>query len=379
MPMIFKKLGNTQISIPAIGQGTTGIGSYQNFNPENVKTRIEVLKYGVDLGMTYLDTADLYGGGFSEETLGKVIKGIREKVFIASKFNPRADVKGSIKNSIEGSLKRLGTDYIDLYQVHWPNPLLPIPEIMGALSLLVGQGKIRNIGVSNYSLEEFKEAQAGLPGHTIVSNQVEYNLFDRSVEKDFLPYCETTGVTLIAYNAFNQGVFLPGEKQKAVLNDISVRYRKTIPQLILRWLISHKPVIAITKSGSMLHTRENALSADFNLEERDVLAINGVYGQSNTEVPTDRIRLSISDQPVYKTMKEALANDLDLIPSPLVLSKIIQKRNHMKPIRLVLTKDISGKYDYDIDNYDTWDNVKKYWAWIIAYGQEVNIPAFIPG
>jgi diketogulonate reductase-like aldo/keto reductase len=376
--MIFKKLGNKQIEIPAIGQGTTGIGSYQNFNPEGVKKRIEVLKYGIDLGMAYLDTADLYGGGFSEETVGQVIKGIRDKVFIASKFNPMANVPGNVKNSIDGSLKRLGTDYIDLYQIHWPNPLIPISDIMEALSILVGQGKIRYIGVSNFSLEEFKEAQASLPGETIVSNQVEYNLLDRSVENDFLPFCETTGVTLIAYSTFNQGMFLLGEEQKAVLDNISTKYNRTVPQIILRWLISHQPVIAVTKSGNMYHTRENALSADFELEEKDILDINGVYAQLNVEVPTNRIRLYVSEsRPVYTTMKEALANKLDLIPSPLVLSKIVLKRKHMKPIRLVPTKDASGKYDYDIDSYDIWDNVKKYWAWIIAYGDEAKIPAII--
>jgi diketogulonate reductase-like aldo/keto reductase len=328
--------------------------------------------------MAYLDTADLYGGGFSEETVGKVIKGIRDKVFIASKFNPRTDVPSSVKNSINGSLKRLGTDYIDLYQLHWPNPLLPISEMMGALSLLVNQGKIKNIGVSNFSLGEFKEAQTCLPGKTIVSNQVEYSLFDRSVEKDFLPYCETAGVTLIAYNAFNQGMFLLGEKQRAVLNDISVKYQKTVPQVILRWLISHKPVIAITKSGSMSHTKENASSADFVIEEKDIRDINVLYEQLNSEVPTNRIRLNVSEsRRVYTTMKEALANDLDLIPSPLVLSRIIIKRQHMKPIRLVPTKDTSGKYDYDIDSYDIWDNIKKYWAWTIAHGDEAKIPAIV--
>ena len=378
MAMIYKQLGNTQIEIPAIGQGTTGIGSYQNFNPEDVKKRIQVLKYGIDLGMAYLDTADLYGGGFSEETVGEVIKGIRHKVFLASKFNPGTSVFDSVINSIEGSLKRLGTDYIDLYQIHWPNPLIAISEIMEALSILVGQGKIRYIGVSNFSLEEFKEAQASLPKETIVSNQVEYNLLDRSVENDFLPFCETNGVTLIAYSTFNQGMFLLGEKLKEVLNRLSVKYYRTIPQIILRWLISHKPVIAVTKSGSISHTKENALSTEFDLEEEDIRDINGVCEQLHMEVPTNRIRLNVSEsRPVYMIMKEALANHLDLIPSPLVLSKIIQKRKRMKPIRLVPTKDTSGEYDYDIDSYDTWDNVKKYWAWIIAYGDEIKIPAII--
>lgn len=376
--MLYKKLGNKQVEIPAIGQGTTGTGGYLNFNPDKVKKIIQVLMYGIDLGMAYLDTAEMYGGGLSEEIVGEVIKGKRDKVFVASKFNPRTNVFDSLVNSVEGSLKRMKTDYIDLYQIHWPNPLIPISETMKALSILVGQGKIRHIGVSNFSLEEFREAQSSLPKETIVSNQVEYNLLDRSVENDFLPFCENNGVTLIAYSPLNQGMFVIGDKQKEILNNLSMKYDRTIPQIILRWLISHKPVIAISKSKSISHTKENALSTEFDLEEEDVLEINRVYRQPHIEVPSKQIRLNVTeDVPIYMNMKEALDNHLDLMPSPLVLSKIILKRKYMKPIRLVPTKDTSSKYDYDIDDYDIRDNYKKYWAWIIAYGDKANIPAII--
>ena len=137
--MILKKLGNTQVNIPAIGQGTTGSGSYLNFNPDLVKRRIEVLTYGIDIGMSWLDTADLYGGGLAEEIVGKIIKGRRDKVFVASKFNPKENTYNSVISSVESSLKRMGTDYLDLYQLHWPNPVLPISEIMKALTMLVDQ------------------------------------------------------------------------------------------------------------------------------------------------------------------------------------------------------------------------------------------------
>jgi len=376
--MLYKKLGNTQVEISAVGQGTTGVGSYSNFNPKEIKKRIEVLRYGIDLGMAYLDTADLYGGGLAEEIVGEVIRGMRGKVFVASKFNPRTKVFDSVVASVEGSLKRMRTDYIDLYQIHWPNPLVPISETMEALSMLVDQGKIRYIGVSNFSLEEFKEAQSFLTRETIVSNQVEYNLIERSVENDFLPFCEKNGVTLMAYSSLNQGKFLFGEKQKEVLNNLSMKYNKTIPQIVLRWLISHTPVIAISLSKSMSHTKENALSTEFDLEEEDILKINEVYKHQSIKVPINRIRLNISENgPIYMTRKEALDNHLDLIPSPVVLAKIILRRKYIKPIRLVPTRDASGKYDYDIDDYDIRDNVKKYWAWVIAHGDKAGIPAII--
>lgn len=376
--MLYKELGNTHVDIPAVGQGTTGTGNYLNFNPEQVKKRMEVLRYGIDLGMAYLDTADLYGGGLAEEIVGEVIEDKRDRIFVASKFNPKTNVYNSVVNSVEGSLKRMRTDYIDLYQIHWPNPLIPISETMKALSMLVDQGKIRYIGVSNFSLEEFKEAQSFLTGGTIVSNQAEYNFLDRSVENDFLPFCQKNGVTLIAYSSLNQGRFLLGEKQKELLNNLSAKYNRTIPQIILRWLISHKPVIAISQSKSMAHTKENALSTEFDLDEEDILEINKVYKQPHIEVPPNKIRLNVSENlPIYVTKKEALDNRFDLIPSPFVLAKIILKRKYMKPIRLVPTEDVSGKYDYDIDDYDIRDNVKKYWAWMLAYGDEANIPAII--
>ena len=222
------------------------------------------------------------------------------------------------------------------------------------------------------------EASSYLATQTIVSNQVEYNLIDRSVEFDFLPFCQSNGITLIAYSTLNQGRFLLGGNQKEVLNHLSDKYKKTIPQIILRWLISHKPVVAISRSNNMAHTEENALSAKFDLEEKDILKISEHYKKPYIEVPLKRIRLNITENaPIYMTLNEALDNSFDLIPSPLVLSRIIKKRKYIKPIRLVPTKDASDKFDYDIDSYDVRDNVKKYWAWIIAHGDEVNIPAII--
>jgi len=376
--MLCKRLGRTRVEIPAIVQGTSGAGSYSSYEAQRVRERIEVLKYGIDLGMTYLDTGDRYGGGLAEEIVGEVIKGRRHDIFVASKFNPRENVFSSVMSSVDGSLKRMHTDYIDLYQVHWPNPLLPLPEIMRALAALVEQGKIRFIGLSNFTLDEFREAQSCLPGHTIVSDQVEYNLIDRSAEDDLIPFCREAGVTLLAYSSLNQGRFLLKQDQEDALGRLAAKHSKTRAQIVLRWLISHGPVVAITRSMNRVHTAENAGAADFCLEEEDIREIDGVYRHPSIAVPPQRVRVRISDAaPVYTTLKEALDNPLDLIPSPLVLSRMTLKRKSMKPIRLVPTTDTSGKYDYDIDSFDVRDNVKKYWAWIIAYGDQVEMPAVL--
>ncbi len=375
--MIYKYIGNTGVKIPAIAQGTTGIGSYGRFNPDTVKERITVLKNGIDLGLTFLDTAELYGGGFVEEIVGEVITGIRDKIFLATKFNPKEHEAGSVFNSIENSLRRLKTDYIDLYQIHWPNPKIPIDEIMKALFKLTEMGKIRFVGVSNFSLGDFKSAQAFFNGK-IVSNQVEYNLLDRSVENDFLPYCISQKVTLLAYSPLNQGRLFFDDVQEAVLVSMAKKYNKSVAQIVLRWLIEHVPVVAVTKTKNIDHLKENAASAEFDLETEDLVRITNFSSTNFIEVPTDKIRLcAINGRPVYTTIAEAKENRLDLIPSPINLAEMFKQGDFVRPIRLKPTKDATGKFLYDIDNYDTMDHVKKYWAWIIAFGNDKPIPAFI--
>lgn len=375
--MIYKYLGDTGVKVSAIAQGTTGFGSYQQFDPERVKERIAVLKCGIAAGLNFIDTAELYGGGFVEEIVGEVITGIRDKIFLASKFNPREHEAGSVFHSLENSLRRLKTDYIDLYQIHWPNPSIPIDTVMQSLDKLTAAGKIRFVGVSNFSLGDFKSAQAFFNGK-IVSNQMEYNLLDRSAEHDFLPYCISQKVTLLAYSPLNQGRLFFDNEQEAVLSSLAHKYEKTVAQIVLRWLIAHTPVVAVTKTKSIEHLKENAASAEFDMEAADLERINNFSATNFIEVPTDKIRLGgITDRPVYTTLAEARENRLDLIPSPINLAQLFKKGDFVRPVRLKPTRDTTGRFLYDIDNYDIMDHVKKYWAWIIAFGPEKPIPAFI--
>ena len=279
--------------------------------------------------------------------------------------------------SVEGSLKRLNTDYIDLYQVHWPNPLIPISETMEALEKLVEQGKIKHIGVSNFSLDEFKEAQKFLQKERIISLQVEYNLLDRTIEKEILPYCTKNNVSVIAYSPLNQGKLTWRNKQTIILDNIAKKHRKTFYQIILSWVISHSPVVALTRADSFEHLKENILSTAFTLDKSDLKLINNTFCEQPINVPVQKIRVNkIDDRPAYSSVQEAIKNKLDLIPSPQILAENILSRKIFKPIRLVSTKDHAGKYDYDLDSYDLMGEIKKYWAWIIAYGPNVSIPAY---
>ena len=376
--MIYRQIANSEktIKIPIIGQGTTGTGGYQKLDYGLINKRIETLRFGIDLGMTFIDTSELYGGGLGEEVAGKAITGQRDKIFLSSKFTPKPDIENSIRNSLEGSLKRLGTDYIDLYQMHWPDPTISISRVMETLDKISGEGKVRFVGLSNFSLMEFQEAESCLEGKNIISNQMEYNLSDRSIEKDMLPYFSQKNLIIIAYSALNQGKLFRSIHQNEILKTLSEKYNKTIPQIILNWVIRHYQIIVVTKSKSMARTKENALASDFQIEKKDIEKINNISEEYVEMVEIGSIKLSADDNRIYTTMDEALENKMDLIPSPFVLSQIIMKINSMKPIRLNLINR-PRKYKYQLDSYDLFDNVKKYWAWKLAYKNAFEIPAYI--
>lgn len=374
--MIYKTFGSTGISIPAIAQGTSGMGSYGHSVPRVLEERIAALTYGIHHGLVFIDTAEMYGGGLSEETVGKVIAGVREKVILASKFNPRDDVDVALERSIEGSLARLKTEYLDLYQIHWPNPSIPIDRVMEALYRIVQRGLVRYVGVSNFSLQDFDAAQSCFKG-TITSNQLEYNLLDRSVEDAFLPFAAKNGVMLIAYSPLNQGRVFGDEAQKPLLESLAKKYEKTVSQIVLRWLVTHESVTVVAKMKSIDRVKENISAMEFDFESGDMALLDGIPRVKAVQVPAAEIRLIASPHKIiYKTMGEALEDKLELFPSPVSLAKMVEG-GYAKPIRLIPTSDTSGKYQYDIDQYDVMDQVKKYWAWIIAYGKDVSIPAFI--
>ena len=174
-------MGGTGIRVSEIGLGTL-----------RYRGGVEPLLRGISLGATFIDTAEMYS---TEGVVGQAIKGQRDHVFIATKVLGNHLRYDEVMRAANNSLGRLGTDYVDLYQVHWPNPRVPIGETMRAMEELVEMGKVRFIGVSNFSARELQEAQDSMSKYKIVSNQVLYNLIDRGIEKDILPYCQRNNVT----------------------------------------------------------------------------------------------------------------------------------------------------------------------------------------
>ena len=248
-------LGPTSEKIPVVGLGTW---QYSD-GPD-------ALRRGVELGAFLIDTAEMY---HTEDAVGRAIDGIRDKVFVATKVlgsNLRYD---QVLRAADQSLKRLNVDCIDLYQVHWPNPDVPISETMAAMQHLVDAGKVRYVGVSNFSVAEMREAQAAIK-HPIVTNQVLYSLTEREIERELLPYCQQSDVTIMAYTPLGEGALTrpPREGDNGplrTLHAVANETGKTMAQVALNWCIAHPNVMVIPKSSSVARTEENCGASGWSL------------------------------------------------------------------------------------------------------------------
>ncbi len=269
-----KELGKSGIKLPVIGMGTWGIGGEFNADYTSDTEAVRILRAGVDLGLNFIDTAERYGAGHSEELVGKAVKGIRGRVFIASKVSPENLTYSSVLEAADRSLKRIATDYIDLYLVHIPNPQIPVEQWTGAMEKLVEQGKVRLVGVSNFSVKQIVEAQSILK-YPLVCDEVEYNLATRRVERNLLPFVEREGMTIIAYRPLAKGVLASHSMKSAeTLNRMALKYRKSVAQVCLNWLIAKEPVIAIPMTAKLSHLEENIGAAGWRMEPEDYYALD---------------------------------------------------------------------------------------------------------
>ena len=239
---------------------------------------VEALRLGLELEMTMIDTAEMYGSGHSEEVVSKVLKGWTGPVIVASKVSPSHFRYDDVLRSARMSLDRLGVDMMDLYQLHWPNSRIPIEETMRAMEKLVKDGMTRHIGVSNFSVEQMREAQTALSRGKIVSNQVEYSLIDRSIEKNILPYCQREGITVIAYSPLGQGRIPRGRGGEfKVLDEVAAEHGKSRSQVALNWVLRKDNVVTIPKAGDKQHVRENSESVGWKLSGKDLERLDSAF------------------------------------------------------------------------------------------------------
>lgn len=250
--------------IPALGLGTWMMGERR----ERAAAEIAALKLGLDLGLTLIDTAEMYGDGGAEYLVGQAIAGRRERMFLVSKVLPQnASRAGTIK-ACEASLKRLGTDRLDLYLLHWRGSI-PLGETIDAFETLQRAGKIHHWGVSNFGVKDMAALQGAAPA----SNQVLYNLTRRGIEWDLLPWCRERHIPVMAYSPIEQGRIL----HNAALVRLAKARGATPAQLALAWVLSRDSVLAIPKAATLAHMRENVAALDIALTPAELAALDQAF------------------------------------------------------------------------------------------------------
>jgi myo-inositol catabolism protein IolS len=309
----YRELGRSGIKISAIGLGTWQWGSREwGWNRSYGKHDVlDAYQKAMELGINFIDTAEIYGRGKSEEIVGEAIRGHREEVVVATKVSPLNLSHRGVIRATERSLRRLGIDIIDLYQIHFPNPLFPIQNTMKAMKKLVKEGKIRSVGVSNFNLRKLKAAQDALAPIELASNQVRYNLLDREIEPELLPYTKAEKITIIAYSPLAQGLLTgkyksdtrptsfiqavnPGFSSRnltrlaeveGILSEVAMAHGKTPSQVALNWLIGKENVVAIPGVKNVEHTISDAGAVDWRLTDLESETLE----KTAAEVQFDRI------------------------------------------------------------------------------------------
>ena len=258
------------IAVPALGQGSMRLG--QGNRSEALEE--EAVRTGVALGMTLIDTAELYGSGRSEEFIGRAIAGQRDRVFLVSKILPGHAKKDGIAEACDASLARLGTNHLDLYLLHWRENDTDLKDIVTAFENLKAAGKIRAWGVSNFGVKDMEELVQVPHGDRCVTNQVLYSMADRGIERTLLPWCERHGMPVMAYTPLGGGSNL---LRDPALTRIAADHGCSAAAVALAWVIRGGNVIAIPESGSMAHVKENAVALSLVLTAHDLEALEQAY------------------------------------------------------------------------------------------------------
>ena len=321
--MKLKKIGKSNVEVTEIAFGAWAAGGWM-WGGTDYKLSVRAIERAIDLGMTTIDTAPAYGFGLSENIVGEAIRGKKDKVQILTKYGLRWDTdkgkfffpsvsnegkpvrmhkfasKTSVMSECEESLRRLGIDCIDLYQIHWPDPTTPIEETMEAIDLLMQQGKIKASGVCNYSVDEMKRADSVVP---LASNQVPYSMVKRDIESEEVPFCMKNGIGIIAYSPLQRGVltgkithgyqFNEGDNRKNLpyykgenldkINDFLQRIKSiaddrymSVTQLVINWTMKQPGITCVLVGArSPEQVDENIKAVDFNLTDKEIETING--------------------------------------------------------------------------------------------------------
>lgn len=267
-------------SVPILGQGTWNMGSDRGKRAEE----IAALRLGLDLGLTLIDTAEMYGEGAAEELIAEACGGRRDQVFVVSKVYPHNAGRKSAVAACERSLRRLRTDHLDLYLLHWRGAI-PLAETLEAFQALQKAGKIRDYGVSNFDTSDMEECWELPGGPAVATNQVLYNLSRRGIEWGLLPWCRHRKVPLMAYSPVEQGRILG----HPALRKVGERHRAAPAQVALAWLLRQDGLIVIPKAGTVAHVRENHAALELQLTAADLQELDVAFPPPRGPAPLDML------------------------------------------------------------------------------------------
>ena len=267
-------------AVPVLGQGTWTMAEDRSRRAEE----IAALRLGIELGMTLIDTAEMYGEGRTEEVVGEAISGMRDKVFLVSKVYPHNASRRGVAEACGRSLRRLKTDRLDLYLLHWPGSI-PIAETVEGFEALKKAGKIRHWGVSNFDTGEMEELMAVSGGSACATNQILYNLSRRGPEHDLMPWQAARGIPTMAYSPIEQGRL----RATGALAEVAKKHGATPYQVALAWVMRRPDVIAIPKASRAEHVWENRAALDLTLDEADLSTLDAAYPPPKRRTPLEMI------------------------------------------------------------------------------------------
>ena len=263
-------------AIPSLGQGTWGMAE----DARRRKDEVAALRVGIDLGMTLIDTAEMYADGGAEALVGEAIAGRRDELFLVSKVLPENATRPGTVAACEHSLRRLGTDRLDLYLLHWRGNV-PLEETLDAFAALVDAGKIRYWGVSNFDVVDMIELWRLDGGAKVATDQVLYNLTRRGIEYDLMPWCRSRNIPIMAYSPIEQGRLLNHRD----LRDVAARHGARPAQVALAWLLRQDGIVAIPKAANVAHVRENYAALAIHLTREDLTALDRAFPAPTEAIP----------------------------------------------------------------------------------------------
>lgn len=266
--------------IPVLGLGTWHMGE----RPAKRRDELDAIRSAVDHGMNLIDTAEMYGDGAAEELIGEALGGRRTDAFIVSKVLPHHATRRGTVAACENSLRRLATDYVDMYLLHWPGAV-PLEETLEAFDALLRAGKIRHWGVSNFDTADMEALRALRGGDAVATDQVLYNLTRRGVEFDLLPWCRQRALPIMAYSPLEQGRLL-GHPE---LLRLAAEHAATPAQIALRWVLRNDATIALPKAGTPDHVGQLRGALDIPLSQQDMAALDRAFAPPARKVPLEVI------------------------------------------------------------------------------------------